>query len=218
MWAVCRLFPQQRWRTLTYSVSGNHWSGEPRDTLKTTSARKFSSCVWSHLFSINTSSSNTLCLLPDFFAAATHSLQCESTGVKSNNMDAPRRHSKYTMTMRLFPVSEKLPVSNHKKKDIWSLVVLDTHTHTYTHTIILLIELVIFSMYQFIIVYKFVFVRRLVLNVPFFRDVSYLLLIWLSSFIYYFYPCVYIMPILPFKLNTKNIKLHQHKIVGELKY
>ena len=56
--------------------------------------------------------------LPNFFAAATYSLQCESTGVKSNNMDGPRRHSKYTMTMRLFPVSEKLPVSNHKKKDI----------------------------------------------------------------------------------------------------
>ena len=33
----------------TYSVSGNHWPGEPRDMLKTTSARKFSSCVRSHL-------------------------------------------------------------------------------------------------------------------------------------------------------------------------
>ena len=58
-------------------------------------------------------------LLPNFFAAATHSLQCESTGVKSNNMDGLRRHSKYTLTMRCFPVSEKLPVSNHKKKDIF---------------------------------------------------------------------------------------------------
>ena len=55
-------------------------------------------------------------LLHKFFAAATHSLQCESTGVKSNNMDGPRRHSKYTLTMRRFPVSEKLPVSNHKKR------------------------------------------------------------------------------------------------------
>ena len=54
-------------------------------------------------------------LLPNFFAAAKHSLQCESTGEKSNNMDGPRRHSKYTITMRLLPVSEKLPVSNHKK-------------------------------------------------------------------------------------------------------
>ena len=48
IWAVCHLFPQ-RWRTLTYSVSGNHWPGEPRDMLKTTSTRKFSSCVWSLL-------------------------------------------------------------------------------------------------------------------------------------------------------------------------
>ena len=64
-WAVCHLFPQ-RWRTLTYSVSGNHWPGEPRDMFKTTSARKFKSCVFEpptrRVFSINTSSSNTLVL------------------------------------------------------------------------------------------------------------------------------------------------------------
>ena len=59
-------------------------------------------------------------LLPNFFAAATHSLQRESIGERSNNMDGPRRHS-YTMTMRSFPVSEKLPVSNHKKKDILNM-------------------------------------------------------------------------------------------------
>ena len=41
IWAVCHLFPQQRWRTHTYSVSGNHWPGEPRDLLRTTSARKY---------------------------------------------------------------------------------------------------------------------------------------------------------------------------------
>ena len=41
IWAVCHLFPQQRWRTHTYSVSGNHWPGEPRDLRKTTSAHKF---------------------------------------------------------------------------------------------------------------------------------------------------------------------------------
>ena len=64
-WAVCHLFPQ-RWRTLTYSVSGNHWLGGPRDMLKTTSAHKFKSCVFEppsrRVFSINTSSSNT-CVL-----------------------------------------------------------------------------------------------------------------------------------------------------------
>ena len=41
IWAVCHFFPQQRWQTHTYSVSGNHWPGEPRDLRKTTSARKF---------------------------------------------------------------------------------------------------------------------------------------------------------------------------------
>ena len=65
-WVVCHLFPQ-RWRTLTYSVSGNHWPGGPRDILKTTSARKFKSCVFEpptrRVFSINTSSSNTLVLV-----------------------------------------------------------------------------------------------------------------------------------------------------------
>ena len=40
IWAVCHLFPRQRWRTHTYSVSGNNWPGEPRDLHKTTSARK----------------------------------------------------------------------------------------------------------------------------------------------------------------------------------
>ena len=54
-------------------------------------------------------------LLLNLFAVATHSLQRESTGERSNNMDGPCRHSKYTLTMRCFPVSEKLPVSNHKK-------------------------------------------------------------------------------------------------------
>ena len=64
-WAVCHLFPQ-RWRTLTYSVSGNHWPGGPRDMFKSTSARKFKPCVFEsptrRVFSINTSSSNTLVL------------------------------------------------------------------------------------------------------------------------------------------------------------
>ena len=41
IWVVCHLFPQQRWRTHTYSVSGNHWPGEPRDLRKTMSVHKF---------------------------------------------------------------------------------------------------------------------------------------------------------------------------------
>ena len=74
-WAVCHLFPQ-RWRTLTYSVSGNHWPGGPRDVLKTTSARKFKSCVFEpptrRVFSINTSSSNTLSLFYEISSQRQH--------------------------------------------------------------------------------------------------------------------------------------------------
>ena len=75
LWAVCHLFPQ-RWRTLTYSVSGNHWPGGPRDMLKTTSARKFKSCVFEpptrRVFSINTSSSNTLVLFYEISSQRQH--------------------------------------------------------------------------------------------------------------------------------------------------
>ena len=102
-----------------YSVSGNHWPGGPRDMLKTTSARVNSSpASLSHLqdgiFYKYVVFKHPLSLWPNFFAAVTHSFQRESTGEKSNTMNGPRRHS-YTRTMRRFPVSEKLPVSNHKK-------------------------------------------------------------------------------------------------------
>ena len=85
IWVVCHLFPRQRWRMHTYSVSGTHWPGEPRDMLKTTSAHKFrpafgvtsKTCifykyvVFKHSFSFY-----------NFFAAATHSLQGDSTDIK----------------------------------------------------------------------------------------------------------------------------------------
>ena len=65
-----------------YSVSGNHWQGEPRDLLKTTSTFKFRPAflepIPRHVFSINTSSSNTLPLSPNFYCSAKHSLQCDS--------------------------------------------------------------------------------------------------------------------------------------------
>ena len=74
-WAVCYLFPQ-RWRTLTYSVSGNHWPGGPRDMFKTRSARKFKPCVFEpptrRVFSINTSSSNTLVLFHQISSQQQH--------------------------------------------------------------------------------------------------------------------------------------------------
>ena len=66
-----------------YSVSRNHWPGEPRDMLKTTSPFEFRPAflepIPRHVFSINTSSLNTLSLLfPNSIAAPTRSLQCDS--------------------------------------------------------------------------------------------------------------------------------------------
>ena len=66
-----------------YSVSGNHWPGEPRDLLKTTFTFEFRPAflepIPRHVFSINTSSSNTLPFFsPISIAALTHSLQCDS--------------------------------------------------------------------------------------------------------------------------------------------
>ena len=86
IWVVCHLFPRQRWRTLTYSVSGNHWPGEPRDLLKTTSARKFRPALGAtsktRIFHKYVVFKHSFSLFPYFFAAATHSLQCDSTDVK----------------------------------------------------------------------------------------------------------------------------------------
>ena len=129
---VCHLFPQQRWRTHTYSVSGNHWPGELRDMLKTTSVRKFRLAffgadsktrifykyvVFKHSFSFS--------LLP-LQRQHTPSSVTQQTS-KSNNIDGPRKHSflQYTLTMRLFPVSEKPTVSNHKEKDIKYVIQLN---------------------------------------------------------------------------------------------
>ena len=103
-------------------------------------ARKFKSCVLSHLqngifykYAVlkhilplwrNFFVAATLSLWRNFFVAATLSLWLNffvaatpSLWPKflhsSNTM--PRRHS-YTRTMRRFPVSKKLPVSNHRKR------------------------------------------------------------------------------------------------------
>ena len=82
-----------------------------------------------HVFSIKTSSSNTLPLFTQILRSGyTLSLQCDTlllspTELKDKKMDKPRRHSffQYTLTMRLFLVSEKPTVSNHKKKDILNM-------------------------------------------------------------------------------------------------
>ena len=128
IWAVCHLFPQQRWRTHTYSVSGNHWPGEPRDLLKTTSAHKFclaffgadsKTCIFYKYVIFKHSFSFSQFPLQRWHALTTVWHPSYSpTELKSKKMDKPHRHSflQYTLTMRLFPVLEKPTVSNHKKK------------------------------------------------------------------------------------------------------
>ena len=122
-WAVCHLFPQ-RWRTLNIQSRETIGQEDHVTCLKLGPRVNLSPAFLSHLqtriFYKYVVFKHPCSLGPKFFAAATHSLQRESTGEKSNTMNGPRRHS-YTMTMRRFPVSEKLPVSNHKKKDILNL-------------------------------------------------------------------------------------------------
>ena len=92
IWAVCHLFPQQRWRTHTYSVSGNHWPGELRDLRKTTSVHKFRPAfrvtsktrifykyvVFKHSFSFYTNSSQRIHALSTVWHSS-----YSSTGMKS---------------------------------------------------------------------------------------------------------------------------------------
>ena len=64
------------------SVSGNHWPVEPRDhCLKLCPllnfVPRFMEPTLRHVFSINTSSSNTLPLFHIFTCRATHSFQCD---------------------------------------------------------------------------------------------------------------------------------------------
>ena len=120
IWAVCHLFPRQRWWTHTYSVSGNHWPEEPRDLRKTTSAPKFRPAfgatsktrifykyvAFKHSFSFYTISSRR---------QHTPSSLTQQTS-NSNNMDGPRRHSKYTLTMRHFQFQRKRLFPTIKRK------------------------------------------------------------------------------------------------------
>ena len=80
-------------------------------------------CIFLHESEDDYITKHSCSLLPKFFAAATHSLQRESTGEKSNTMDGQRRHS-YTMTVRRFPVSVKLSVSKHKKGHFKHVILL----------------------------------------------------------------------------------------------
>ena len=64
------------------------------------------------VFSINTSSSNTLSLFYPISSQRQHTPSSVNQQEWKATMDGPRRH---TLTMRLFPVSEKPLVSNHNK-------------------------------------------------------------------------------------------------------
>ena len=126
-WAVCHLFPQ-RWRTL--NIQSRETIGQEDHVICLKLRRRAQIQVlrlwatYKTVFSINTSSSSTLFLF-------------DQISPQQQHHNGPRRHS-YTRTMRRFPVSEKLPVSNYRKRTIQtcnsfcSLVVLHTHTHTHT--------------------------------------------------------------------------------------
>ena len=113
--------------TRKYSVSGNHWPGEPRDQCLKLHPHlnfvlRFLEPIPRHVFSINTSSSNTLSLFHNFNCSANTLspvwLSYSPTDVKSNKMDKPREHSfpQYSLSVRLFPASKTAIVSNHRKR------------------------------------------------------------------------------------------------------
>ena len=121
-----------------------------------------------NVFSINTSSSNTLPLFHNFNSRANTLspvwLSYSPTDVKRHKMYRPCKHSfpQYTLFMRLFPASKTAIASNQWKK--WTfkntqsicighfyyltlLVVFScvSHTHTHTHTLSLSLSLCIIS-------------------------------------------------------------------------
>ena len=127
IWVVCHFFSQQRWRTRTNIQSWETIGQENHVTCVKLRPRKFRPAFFlepipRHVFSINTSFSNTLSIFPNFHCSADTLSSNSPTELKSRKkkkkMDKPRRLSflVYTLTMRLFPVSEKPTVSNHKKK------------------------------------------------------------------------------------------------------
>ena len=137
------------------------WPGWPRDMFKTRSARQFKSCVFEpptrHVFSINTSSSNTLFLFDQI------SSQQQQTPFSVNQ---PKRKATPWMGLAdihiqglwdAFPSLRNCPFLTIEKGHfklailfVAQLCYTHTHTHThtrahtYTHIIILLDESVIF--------------------------------------------------------------------------
>ena len=129
IWGVCHLFPQQRWRTHTHNQSRETICQENHVTCLKLRPRlnffqRFLETIPRHVFSINTSFSNTLSLFPNFHCSADtlspewHSYSRIEVKSQKKKMDKPRRHwfLQNILTMRLFPVSAKPTVSNHKKR------------------------------------------------------------------------------------------------------
>ena len=124
IWAVCHLFPQQRWRTHTNIQSRETIGQENHVTCVKLRPRlnfvpRFLEPISRHVFSINTSSSNTLSFIPISIAALTRSLQV--TLLFTNRSKKPKKWISladihFFKTLWLFPASEKPTVSNHKKK------------------------------------------------------------------------------------------------------
>ena len=119
IWAVCHLFPQQRWRTHTNNQSRETIGQENHMTCLKLRLRKFRPASFGA--DSKTRIFYKYVIFKHSFSFSQFPLRHSSyslTEVKSKKMNKPRRHSflQYTLTMRLFPVSEKLTVSNHKKK------------------------------------------------------------------------------------------------------
>ena len=109
-----------------YSVSGNHWPGEPRDLLNTTSALEFRPALFGAesktrvfykyvVFKHSISFSQFLLQLNTLSPVL---LSYSPTDVKSHKMDKPRKHSflQNTLNMRLFPASETPTVSKPQEE------------------------------------------------------------------------------------------------------
>ena len=113
-----------------YSVSGNHWPGGPRDMLKTTSARKFKSCVFEpptrRVFSINTSSSNTLVLFYEISSQRQHALLRNFFAAANTPFSVNQQERKATPWMGLADICGDLGINSKTPNRILTRRLPDT--------------------------------------------------------------------------------------------
>ena len=120
VWAVCHLFSQQRWWMHTNNQSQETIGQENYVTCVKLRPRKFRPAflelIPRHVFSINTSSSNTLSLFyPISIAVATRSVQCDSISPTNVKKQQHGWASQAFIPLKYFN-SETPTVSNHRKK------------------------------------------------------------------------------------------------------